>query len=68
MHPGVHHSVIRRAEIIDPQEEANATGELVSDDANLMFAIGTGKEDARLGSRRPDNDPALWTPLVCQRR
>ena len=50
MDPAIHHSLVRRVEVFDSQEQANAAGELLPDRRNLVFAIGAGQEDARLGS------------------
>jgi len=63
----IHHSLVRFVEVFDSEEKANAAGELLPDHGNLVFAIGAGKENARLGSGRPDHNPAFRTPIVCQR-
>ena len=66
--PGICHSFIEPVEVFDPQEQTHASGELLPNHVNLMFAISAGKEDACLGSGRPDDDPAFRTPVICERR
>jgi hypothetical protein len=54
-------------EVFNPQEQASAARELLPDHGNLVFAIGASKEDACLGSARPDDNPAFLAPVVRQR-
>jgi hypothetical protein len=68
MDSAVNHSLVRRIEVFDSQEEANAARELLPDHGNLAFAIGAGKENACLDSGRPHDDPAFRTPIVRLRR
>jgi hypothetical protein len=64
----IHHSLVCWLEVFDPRGKAHTAGELLPDPRNLVFAIGAGKEDASLGSARPDDKPPFRTDIFRHRR
>jgi hypothetical protein len=61
-------ALIRSLEIVDAQKQTNAARELPADGAHLLLAVGTRKQDARLASDGPNDDPSLGTPVIGERR
>src|SRR6185369_7779622 len=53
------HSLVTSVEVVDAKKEANPARVLVSDDCSLTLAVGTSQQQARLGTRRTNHDPAL---------
>lgn len=64
LHPSGHHPLVGGVEVVHPKEEPDAVGDLIPDDSGLRAAIGTGEQDARLGTGRADNDPPLRSAVV----
>src|SRR5688572_9754955 len=62
------HALVGRAEIIDLQEKADAAGELVADDALLLFAVRPGDQNPGRSTWRAYDHPALRPPVVGKRR
>jgi hypothetical protein len=60
------HPFVRGIEVIDPEEEADPARDLVTDCGGLTITVGTGEQDARLGTRWADDDPPLRAPVVGQ--
>ena len=65
--PVVEQAPTGRVEVVDVEEEADAAGELSADGAGLLVAVGVGEEQAGLGARRADHDPALLAAVVGRR-
>ena len=61
------HALVGRAEIIDLQEKADAAGELVADDALLLFAVRPGDQDAGRGTWRAHDHPPLGPSVIGER-
>ena len=68
LHAAGAHPLVRGVEVVDTQEQANPSRELVADGSALVIAIGLGEEQRGVGPRRPNNDPSLWTAIVRRRR
>jgi hypothetical protein len=62
------HPCVRRFEIINSQEETDSAGELIANGRFLALAIGACEQNARATAHRPNNDPALRTTVIHQRR
>ena len=65
---GVDHTFVGHVEVVNAQEQTDATAELLSDHTSLLVAICPSKEQACLASHRSDHYPALRSSIVCQRR
>src|SRR5215470_17782692 len=61
--PRRNHALVGGAEIVDVQEEADTAGELVADDALLLFAVRPGEQYAARSAGRTHDDPALRSPV-----
>lgn len=62
------HPLERSAEVIDPQEKTDPAGDLAANRGCVAFPIGTSEQDARVSIGRPDHNPPLRAPIVCQGR
>ena len=58
------HVIIRFIKVIDTQEKADATCELVTDGSRLSVTVGLCEQYASAAIGRPDDDPAFWSALV----
>lgn len=67
-HAVVEHSLPGRVEVIDAEEEADTSCELLADCAGLLLTIGSREQQPRLRTRRPHDDPSLRSPIVGHRR
>ena len=65
---GVAHASVCGLEVLDAQEQPDATGELVTNCSLLTLAVGSGEEQRGRGAGRPHHDPALLPSIVGQRR
>ena len=65
---GAAHSRVSGVEVVDAQEEADPTRELSSHDGLLLSAVGACQQNARLGTRWANDDPAFWASVVRERR
>lgn len=63
----VEHPLPCALEVVDPEEQADSTGELTTDDLGLARPVGPCEQQPGLRSRRPDDDPPLGTPVVRRR-
>src|SRR5262245_25787856 len=61
--PHRNHALVAGAEIVDVQEEPDPAGELVADDALLLFAVRPGEQYPARRARRAHDHPALWPPV-----
>jgi hypothetical protein len=61
------HPFVRGVEVIDSEEEPDPTGRLVTNRPSLAFPVRPSKEDACLSAGRPDDHPALGSPVIGQR-
>lgn len=55
-------------EIIDVQEETHPACGLLPDGRGLIFPVSSGEQEPGDGTRRPDHDPPLRTPVIRQRQ
>jgi probable blue pigment (indigoidine) exporter len=58
------HAVVRRVEVVDAQEEPHAASDLIADGAHLPITVGPRQQNAGLGERWSDDDPALEATVV----
>ena len=61
---GLAHPVVRRPEVVDPQEHPDTARELVSHAPRLPLAVGPREQQRGSGTGRAHDDPALGTPVV----
>ena len=64
MHAFRDHPLIGHLEIGDAQEQSDAASELPPDGVQLALALGTRKQEARLASNGPNDDPSFGTPVI----
>lgn len=53
------HARERCLEVVDPKEQPHTPGELAAHGLALLWPVGAGQEQIRLGTRRPDHDQPL---------
>jgi hypothetical protein len=66
--PHVAHPVVGGGEVVDPQEEPDAPGELVADGARLLRAVGLSQQQRTRRSGRPHDNPLLDPAVIGQGR
>ena len=68
LHARGRHPGMRRAEILDVEEETHSAGRLPPGDGGLVFAVSPRQQQAGRGAWRPDYHPPLGPALVRQGR
>jgi hypothetical protein len=68
LHAGLAHPVVGRLEVVDAQEQPDATRELVADGPHLPLAVRAGEQERGRGAGRSHDHPALRTSVVGQGR
>jgi hypothetical protein len=58
------HALVSSIEVIDAQEHADATGELLAYNACLLVAVGAREQNACLARVRTNHDPTLRATIV----
>ncbi len=66
--PALPHAVVRGLEILDAQEQPDATRELAADRLLLILPVRLREQQRGLGVERSDNNPAFRAPVVRQGR
>lgn len=61
------HPLVRRIEIVNPQKQSDATGELATDRTCLAVAVSPSKEQPGHRAGRPDHDPSLRPAVIGHR-
>ena len=64
LHAGRHHPLVSGLEIVDAQEQADPSGELLAHDACLPVAVGTREQDAGLPSGGTNDHPPFRAAIV----
>lgn len=63
----IEHAAITVVEVVDAKKESDASGELSSNCYSLPVTVGLSQEQTSRGTGRPNDDPALRSPVVGQR-
>jgi hypothetical protein len=61
------HALVRGLKIIDAQEHPDTASKLMADGGSLFVTISTREQDPSLRTAGPNDDPALWSAVICPR-
>jgi hypothetical protein len=64
---GIGHPLEGGVEVLDLEEEADASGDLSAHNGRLILSVGSSQQDSCLGAGRTNDDPPLRVPSVRQR-
>lgn len=62
------HTRVSGLEVLDPQEQPDASRELIPDRTGLLLAVGLSEQQSACRSRRPYDHPSLGSSVVSDRR
>lgn len=66
--PGGLHAGVLGIEVVDSQEEPDTPGVLLPNDRALSVAVSLRQQESSPGAWRPNDDPALRSPVIGRRR